>query len=268
MNGFTKLSACLLDSTIWREDDKTRILWITMLAMAGREGIVEASIPGLADRARITVAEAETALAKLLAPDPYSRTKEYDGRRIEEVDGGWLLLNHAKYREALSTEERREYQRLWQQRKRKASTGVNRVQQSTVLTHAEAEAEAEANTYSKGVEWRGEERCYRKETRLVLAYLNDKSGKHHREVASNLDLIDARLSEDGVTLDGVKKMLDRQCSRWKNTPQWEFFRPTTLFDAAKFDAYYASKDESLPPTDSRQAAKMADAKKFVENQFK
>jgi len=149
MTGYTKLAASILDSTIWREDNTTRILWITMLAMAGREGIVESSVPGLADRARITIAETEAALIKLSSPDAYSRTKEHDGRRIEAIDGGWQILNHAKYRRLLSAEERREYQRVWQSDKRKSvntckqvSTPVNTCKQSTVLTQAEAEAEA------------------------------------------------------------------------------------------------------------------------------
>ena len=35
--------------------------------------------------------------------------KEFDGRRIKEVDGGWLILNGEKYAALLSNEERRIY---------------------------------------------------------------------------------------------------------------------------------------------------------------
>ena len=95
MSGYTKLFNSILASTIWREDDKTRIVWITLLAMAGRDGVADGSIPGLADLARVSVEDCEAALAKLKAPDKYSRSKGNDGRRIRDVDGGWLLLNHA-----------------------------------------------------------------------------------------------------------------------------------------------------------------------------
>jgi hypothetical protein len=61
-------------------------------------GIVEASIPGLANRAGVTIEETEAALKSFLSPDPYSRTKDYEGRRIKEVDGGWLLLTYNKHR--------------------------------------------------------------------------------------------------------------------------------------------------------------------------
>jgi len=55
--------------------------------------------------------QCHAALTCLEAPDEYSRTREHDGRRIEEIDGGWRLLNHGKYRALLSAEERKEYNR-------------------------------------------------------------------------------------------------------------------------------------------------------------
>lgn len=119
MTGYTKLFASIIDSTVWCESKETKIVWITMLAKSDRNGIVEASIPGLADAARVSLEECLVALEVLKKPDLYSRTKEYDGRRIEEVDGGWRVLNHAKYRNKLSLDERREYQAAWQKEYRK-----------------------------------------------------------------------------------------------------------------------------------------------------
>lgn len=148
MAGYTKLFSTILASTIWRAPDKTRILWITMLAMADKHGVVEGSTPGLADMARISVDEALVALKELSSPDEYSRTKEHDGRRIAVIDGGWLILNHAKYREKMNADERREYLRAKQaeSRARKRQQSVNnRSDSSTVSTHAEAEADAEAS---------------------------------------------------------------------------------------------------------------------------
>jgi len=113
-----------------------------MLAMSNKQGIVEASVPGLADFARVSVDECRAAIAKLEAPDPDSRTKVLDGRRIVPVDGGWELVNHAKYREKMNKEERTQYLAIAQRRHRaKAdlSTNVNTSQQkSSLSTHAEA----------------------------------------------------------------------------------------------------------------------------------
>ena len=132
MAGYTKLFASLLASTIWRESDKVRIVWITLLAMADQYGIAEGSIPGIADLARVSIEDCEVALARLQEPDRYSRSPEHDGRRICAVAGGFRVLNHAKYRERLNQEERREYQRRW--------VADRRRQMSTVSTEAEAEA--------------------------------------------------------------------------------------------------------------------------------
>ncbi len=123
MAGYTKLFSTILASTIWKAPDKTRIVWITLLAMADQRGIAEGSIPGLAGFANVTVEECETALAELMAADKYSRTKDWDGRRIEEVDGGWLLLNHGKYRAKMNSDERREYLRKKQAEHRAKTYG-------------------------------------------------------------------------------------------------------------------------------------------------
>ncbi len=164
MNGYCKLSASILGSTIWQEPSPTRIVWITMLALKDYRGIVEASIPGLADFAHVTLLECEAALKTLSEPDVYSRTKDNEGRRIAVIDGGWRVLNHAKYRDLLSADERREYQRTWDathradrpnSKYRKKITPdlpptvprqppITPVTAPTVPTHAEADADAEA----------------------------------------------------------------------------------------------------------------------------
>jgi hypothetical protein len=105
MPNYTKLFNSIVTSTIWTEDDKTRIVWITMLAMSDQNGEVHASVPGLARVAGVTLADCELALGKLLGPDPYSRTPDNEGRRIAPIDGGWELLNHRKYRAMASRED-------------------------------------------------------------------------------------------------------------------------------------------------------------------
>lgn len=105
MNGYTKLFQSILASSIWSEDDQTRIVWITLLAMADQHGEIHASIPGVARMASVPLAAAEAAIAKFLGPDPYSRTPDNEGRRIVAIDGGWLVVNHAKYRLMASKED-------------------------------------------------------------------------------------------------------------------------------------------------------------------
>ena len=151
---FTKLFSSITESSIWSQDDATRLVWITMLAMADRHGRVWAAIPGLANRARVSIQATEKALQCFLSPDEYSRTKDFDGVRIEVIDGGWRLLNHQKYRDIRDEETRKEQNALAQARFRnkqsKPEIAYSKPEVSrskpTRKPNAEAEAEAEAST--------------------------------------------------------------------------------------------------------------------------
>ncbi len=157
---FVKLFGSILDSSIWGEDHTTRIVWITMLAMADEHGMVHASIGGLAHRARVTVPECEAALDILTSPDQHSRSSAHEGRRVEDVEGGWLLLNYEKYRELRSRRQivdaarQRRHRRKQRtvpeersaptntrQQKRDVSRPVTKRHDVTVEAEAEAEAE-------------------------------------------------------------------------------------------------------------------------------
>jgi len=151
---FTKLFSSITESTVWCEPDRVRLVWITMLAMADSRGRVWASVPGLANRARVPVEDAEKAIDCFLSPDKYSRTSDNDGRRIEPIDGGWRLLNHEKYRAIRDEESIKESKRKYINARRQAEKEV--LQSSTVSTvergrhNAEAEAEAEADAINQG----------------------------------------------------------------------------------------------------------------------
>lgn len=108
---YTKLASTITDSSIWAESLAVRVVWITMMAMADEEGRVRASLSGLARRANVPADDVRDALARFLAPDPDSTSPEHEGRRVQRVEGGWRLLNHAKYRAWGSRESRREYER-------------------------------------------------------------------------------------------------------------------------------------------------------------
>lgn len=116
MSGFVKLYASILDSSIWAESKETRLVWVTMLAMADQHGDVEASVGGLARRAAVTRDECEAALLALSSPDPDDKSGVDEGRRIQKTDRGWFITNHAKYREFRTDKQVRDAER--QQRKR------------------------------------------------------------------------------------------------------------------------------------------------------
>jgi hypothetical protein len=151
MSGFTKLFASIVDSTIWREDPHTKVVWVTMLAKSDKHGNVMMSLPGLADAARVTLDQCKAALAIFMAPDEYSRTKDFEGRRVMETDGGWILLNYTKYRKVQDEDQKRiataERVRKFRGKHVRVTEPVMDVTQVTPSNAiAEAEAEAGKNT--------------------------------------------------------------------------------------------------------------------------
>ena len=149
MTGFTKLFQGIVHSTIWREPMHVKIVWVTMLAMADRDGGVSLSIPGLADLSKVSLSECVDALARLKAPDEWSRTKEHEGRRIEDVDDGWVILNYLKYRNLMNRDDQRIKTRDRVQRHRSLKRVKRNVTLGNDIAEAEAEAEAEATTPKK-----------------------------------------------------------------------------------------------------------------------
>ena len=103
-----------------------------MLAMADRMGRIAASLPGLANRARVTETECLAAIDRLLAPDRYSRTTENEGRRIEPIEGGWRLLNYTKYRDMKDEESIKEAKRKYMANRR-----AKEKQTTTIHVHAD-----------------------------------------------------------------------------------------------------------------------------------
>lgn len=109
--GYAKVFSSILTSSLWQESAETRIVWMTMLVLADKFGDVVASVPGLAHQANVPIDACESALEVFTSPDRYSRSKELEGRRIQEIPGGWRLVNFEHYRSMMSYEERREYKR-------------------------------------------------------------------------------------------------------------------------------------------------------------
>ena len=143
MSGYVKIYGSILGSSVWAEAPTTRIVWITMLAMADATGKVEASVSGLARFANVTMAEARKALEALAAPDEDSKSKEYEGRRVKPTDGGWLILNYLKYREMRSAKQVAEALRKADYRARTTASDSGDMSQKS---HGNGVAEEEAES--------------------------------------------------------------------------------------------------------------------------
>lgn len=98
---------------------------MTLLASMDEDGFCQfASIGNIAQAAIVTRQEASEAISTLETPDPDSSDPDNEGRRIQRVPGGWMVLNAAKYRELAKREQAKEQTR---ERVRKFRSGDGKV---------------------------------------------------------------------------------------------------------------------------------------------
>ncbi len=63
---------------------------------------------GLSRMANLSIDEVKSAVKVLESPDTRATDpQEFDGKRVEKVQGGWKILNHAKYRDEVQREMKR-----------------------------------------------------------------------------------------------------------------------------------------------------------------
>lgn len=106
-----------------RGDSDTILTFINLLCHANQDGIVDRHWQAICDETGLSEERIKAALEKLESPDPESRSRENEGRRIVRLDDarswGWHIVNFKKYRELRSAEDRREYLREYMRERRK-----------------------------------------------------------------------------------------------------------------------------------------------------
>ena len=100
---YVKMFSKMLKSSIWLEDNATRIVWVTLLLSMDEDGFCQfASTRNLAREANVTPEESQKAINIFESPDAESSDPDNGGVRIERVPGGWMVLNSAKYRDQIT----------------------------------------------------------------------------------------------------------------------------------------------------------------------
>lgn len=144
---YNKLFTKILDSSIWLEPDSTRLVWITFLAVMDEDGFVAlSSVGNVAVRARVSLEDAEEAVRALEAPDSIDSMQEHEGKRIERVPYGWMVLNAAKYRDLIRRETAKEQTRIRVARHREKHRNAGVTQRNEKLTTSVAVAVALSDT--------------------------------------------------------------------------------------------------------------------------
>ena len=86
----------------------------------------------------------------------------------------------------------------------------------------------------------------------VIQHLNDKTGSKFRVTKTNVKFIDARIAE-GATPTELIAVINRKCLEWLDNPEMrQYLRPSTLFNAEKFNTYVGQLDAPLPAKPSGQ----------------
>jgi hypothetical protein len=109
----------MLDSTVWQQPADCRCVWITLLAEMDEDGFARfGNVKALAHRARVSEEACQEAVMYFESPEPDSSHDDDDGRRIERVPGGWMILNRKKYADIVRRVDAKEATRLRVQRHR------------------------------------------------------------------------------------------------------------------------------------------------------
>ena len=106
-----------------------------MIVLCDADGTLDMTPPALSRRTGIPLDIIEKGVEYLEAPDPYSRTPDYDGARIVRLDEhrpwGWFIVNHGKYKSMVDADTKRQQTR---ERVRK-----HRAKKAKDVTHGNAQ---------------------------------------------------------------------------------------------------------------------------------
>ena len=98
---------------------------LDLLILADSDGVVDMTAEAIARRTNGPLKEIKEAIELLCQPDPRSRSKEHEGRRLIPLDSrrdwGWIIVNYQHYRQIRDEEMRRE---VWRDMKAKQRQGI------------------------------------------------------------------------------------------------------------------------------------------------
>lgn len=151
MEHFVPMSADIVESSLWDEDDSTIKIFMTMLAKKGPDHIIRKNTYQIAFWARKTEEEVKRALRILSEPDKRRMDQEFEGRRIRKVADGWLILNGAKYQKLMQDLFRKARRAQWMRDHRKKQGPSSREQLAEQARRNGDEATAAAIEDKAGV---------------------------------------------------------------------------------------------------------------------
>jgi hypothetical protein len=115
---YAKIFRQIFDSSI-AENYEVRHVFEDLLKLAEIDGCVDMTLEAIARRTNVPLDKVRVGIDELCKPDPKSRSKEHEGRRLIPIDArrgwGWRIVNYEKYRAIQDEETRRA---TWRESKR------------------------------------------------------------------------------------------------------------------------------------------------------
>lgn len=129
-NVFAKIFSQIFDSSI-AEDYNCRRMFMDLLILADATGGVDMTHEAISRRTNVPIEEVRRYIEELQRPDPPSRSKLEQGRRLIPLDShrdwGWQIVNYGHYRKIRDEEVRRSYFRDAKRKVRSKSKKVNKL---------------------------------------------------------------------------------------------------------------------------------------------
>lgn len=178
-------------------------VWTYCIANAKPPGTIELNPKIMATIFGCQIIEVESCIAKLCEPDPYSRSKEHDGRRlVKEGEFLYFIPTWEKYNQLRNEIARRlqnrDAQRRWREKQRNADVSMDK-QNKPIHTHTTDADPAHTEGVGAGVE-------------LLRVMRSSVYAEGRRDRDAFLVLEASRLHREGLTADRFSALL-ADCSR-------------------------------------------------------
>lgn len=154
---YCKVFASLYQGTLRGHSDEI-LVFTNLLAHSDKDGYVDKHFRAISEETGIDIERVKLAIINLESPDAESRSPEAEGARIVRLDEhriwGWRIVNYVKYRALRNMDDRREQNRIAQEkwrRKQVSNSNENKPRSAEVShchaqsAHADADADADAD---------------------------------------------------------------------------------------------------------------------------
>lgn len=149
---YGKIFESIYDGSLACGDWEALIVFQQLIVLADKDGVVDMTGIALHRRTTLPLEIIEKGLKALQEPDPISRTKGEEGRRIIPIDEGrgwgWVIVNYEYYRDLASREDKRQKDKIRIAKKRaesKASGNVVNCSNVSQSVHDVAHIDVDVN---------------------------------------------------------------------------------------------------------------------------